>query len=71
MQEIENLGLEDVLAQRTLISITAAEKVLGGKKKAAPVLEATTERPPGSPTLAPTDDPRQTYTPPGQTFEDF
>jgi hypothetical protein len=71
LQTVENCGLEDVLARLTLIPISAAEKALGGKKKAAPILEATTERPPGSPVLAPTDDPRQPFTPPGQTFEDF
>ena len=45
-------------ALRLLRDATAAEKLLGGKKKAAPVLEACTTRPPGKPTLAPEDDPR-------------
>ena len=49
---------DDQLYPRELLPLGAAEKLLGGKKKAAPVVEACTTRPPGKPTLAPEDDPR-------------
>jgi hypothetical protein len=70
MQTVEDMGLAGVLTERKLISITAVEKLLG-KREARPILDVATERPTGSPVLAPTDDPRQPFTPPGQTFEDF
>jgi hypothetical protein len=57
MQTVEDMGLANVLTERKLISITAAEKLLG-KREARPILDVATERPPGSPVLAPRSDPR-------------
>jgi hypothetical protein len=52
-------GLTDVqIFERKLIGLTAAEKLLGGKKKSAPVLDGCTTKPAGKPTLAPASDPR-------------
>lgn len=57
MQTIEDAGLGDKLIKRTLIPITQAQLILG-KREAAPILDAATERPAGSPVMAPRDDPR-------------
>lgn len=43
---------------KTLISIGAAEKLLGGAKTAAPILDPLTIKPPGKPTLVPEADKR-------------
>jgi hypothetical protein len=64
-------GLTDVqIYERKLIGLTAAEKLLGGKKKAAPVLDGCTTKPAGKPTLAPASDPRPALsaTPAAQDF---
>jgi hypothetical protein len=44
--------------QESLISVAAAEKLLGGRKAAAPVLEGLTLKPDGKPVLAPEADKR-------------
>lgn len=62
MQTIEDAGLGDKLIRRTLLPITQAQLVLG-KAAAKPILDLATERPNGTPVLAPVDDPRPSITP--------
>ncbi|MEI6415387.1 MAG: DUF2800 domain-containing protein, partial [Pseudomonadota bacterium] len=47
-----------VFLSETLAGIPAVEKLLGGKRKAAPVIGSLIVQPQGSPTLVPETDPR-------------
>lgn len=42
-----------------LVGVTAVEKLLGGKKEAAPVMQELTIKPEGKPTLVPQSDKRE------------
>lgn len=54
-------GLDDsAIYRQSYRTLGDIEKSLGGKKKAAPVLEKCTTKPAGKPTIAPTSDPRPT-----------
>jgi hypothetical protein len=69
LEVLERSGLEtDQFTQTTLLPITAVERALG-KKVAAPILAMVTEKPPGSPVLALSTDPRPQIA--GGQFEDF
>jgi hypothetical protein len=66
------LGIDPAqLTVRKMIGITAAEKALGGKKKAAPLLDQLTVRPPGKPVLVEAADPRPVLTPTARAVADF
>jgi len=67
---IEQAGMADLLTERKLVTVTAAEKLLG-KREAASLMDAATERPAGSPVLVTDDDPRPRIVAGGQSFEDF
>lgn len=56
---------------RTLIGIPAAEKLLGGPKKAAPALSGLIDKPEGKPTLVPDTDPRPALNPAASAAADF
>ena len=49
---------EDAIWNRKLVGIGDAEKLLGGKKAADPILATITMKPPGAPALVPETDPR-------------
>ena len=53
------------------ITITAAEKLLGGKKRAAPVLDAITVKPEGKPVLVPGTDKRRALKSAASASDDF
>jgi len=55
---MDYLPEEQVYSPRKLIGLTEAQKLLGGKKAAAPVLDAATVSRAGKPTLVPESDPR-------------
>lgn len=61
---------EALIYERSLIGITAMEKLLGGKKKFTEVLGKLVYKPQGSPTLAPESDKRPAFTPNKPEFED-
>lgn len=64
-------GYEEALIyERSLIGITAMEKLLGGKKKFDEILGGLVFKPQGAPTLAPESDRRPALTPGGPAFED-
>jgi hypothetical protein len=70
LEMIEQAGMADLLTERKLVTVTAAEKLLG-KREAASLMDAATERPAGSPVLVTDDDPRPRIVAGGQSFEDF
>jgi hypothetical protein len=70
LEMIEQAGMADLLTERKLVTVTAAEKLLG-KREAAPIMDAATERPAGSPVLVTEDDPRPGIAAGGQSIEDF
>ncbi len=55
---MDYLPEEQIYSPRKLIGLTEAQKLLGGKKAAAPVLDAATVSRAGKPTLVPESDPR-------------
>jgi hypothetical protein len=70
LELIEQAGMADLLTERKLITVTAAEKALG-KREARPIMDAATERPAGKPVVATTNDPRPAIEANGHNLEDF